>query len=503
MPHKHFDMGALKKNTSDYVFPSQATKKCEYLCPSCGNDIIFRCGTINTPHFAHQKNSGCTYYDHPTESDIHRAESEIHKEAKRMLKKLIDDKHNIIVQRKYDCCGKIQTDLTLNTFEYITAQEEYSFTNQDNQIRYADVGLLENGELKYIFEICNTHKTDEKRQTNYKWCEIDAFKFIDDTINKRNLNDDGVIIITCIRTIKCRECLLSSCCGRLYKNELKNKQIAWGKLTKSFECDYVLMESMTQYRSFLIHKKHPLYNGVAFGTFSPRYLTLSKFKQYLLDNPDTEILDHDGICRKDLACKRENLTTYVMLTNEHNEISIMEKFKLRPVHFDYFIIQNLSLTELDELRERLQKKEERERKKEKEKQYLERERLRKKEEREEEERRQYLEEAAERWRQQDKKKLLQKQNDDKEWQLLQKQKQEKKEKQYLERERVRKNLQNNSIKKSCVPKRLNKKIATSNKYKDEKDEDEFQAKMKRIIGDVKCAFTEPTSDDDSVNSLES
>jgi flagellar biosynthesis GTPase FlhF len=309
-----------------------------------------------------------------------------------------------------------------------------------------------------------------------------------------------------MRTIKCRECLLSSCCGRLYKNELKNKQIAWGKLTKSFECDYVLMESMIRdyTRSFLIHKKHPLYNGVAFGTYSRQHLTLSKFKQYLLDNPNTDILDHDGgISTKYLTCKRENLTTYVMLTNEHNEISIMDKYKLRPVHFNYFIIQNLSSTEVEEIRER-------ERKEEKEKQYLERERLRKKEEREEEERRQYLEEDAERWRQRDakqreydKKKLLQKQNDDKEWQLLQKQKQEKKEKQYLERERVRKNLQNNSIKKTCIPKRLNKKIATSNKYNDEKDEDEFQAKMNRLIGDVKCAFTEPTSDDDSVNSLES
>ena len=229
MPHKHFDMGAIVRNTSDYVYPSEASKKCEYSCPKCKNPIIFRCGQKNKPHFAHKNKSSCSYYEHPTESEIHR-------EGKRLIKKLIDNKHKIIVQRKYMCCREIQDDFTLNTYEHITCQEEYSFKNQDNQTRYADVGLLEKGELKYIFEIFNTHKTDEKRQTNYNWCEIDAFKFIDDTINKKNLNDDGVIIMKCIRNVKCRRCLLSSCYDRLYKNEMKNKQIAWEKFSRSFKC---------------------------------------------------------------------------------------------------------------------------------------------------------------------------------------------------------------------------------------------------------------------------
>ena len=229
MPHKHFDMGAIVRNTSDYVYPSEASKNYEYSCPKCKNPIIFRCGQKNKPHFAHKNKSNCTYYEHPTETEIHR-------EGKRLIKKLIDNKYKIIVQRKCKCCHEIQDDFTLNTFEHITCQEEYSFKNQDNQTRYADVGLLENGELKYIFEIFNTHKTDEKRQTNYNWCEIDAFKIIDETINKKNLNGDGVIIVKCTRNVKCRECLLSSCCDRLYKNEMKNKQIAWEKISRPFKC---------------------------------------------------------------------------------------------------------------------------------------------------------------------------------------------------------------------------------------------------------------------------
>ena len=229
MPHKHFDMGAILRNTTNYVYPSQASKKCEYSCPKCKNPIIFRCGQKNKPHFAHKNKSNCTYYDHPTETEIHR-------EGKRLIKKTVDDKHKIIVQRKCMCCREIQDDFTLNTYEHITCQEEYSFKNQDNQTRYADVGLLEKGELKYIFEIFNTHKTDEKRQTNYNWCEIDAFKFIDETINKKNLNDDGAIIIKCTRNIKCRRCLLSSCYDKLSKNELKIKQIAWEKFSRSFKC---------------------------------------------------------------------------------------------------------------------------------------------------------------------------------------------------------------------------------------------------------------------------
>lgn len=246
MPHKHFDMGALKRNTSDYVYPSEASKNCEYSCPKCKNPIIFRCGQKNKPHFAHKNKSNCTYYEHPTETEIHR-------EGKRLIKKLIDDKYKIIIQRKCKCCHEIQDDFTLNTFEHITCQEEYSFKNQDNQTRYADVGLLEKGELKYIFEIFNTHKTDEKRQTNYNWCEIDAFKFIDETINKKNLNGDGAIIVKCTRNVKCRECLLSSCYNRLSKNDLENKQIAWEKFSRSFKC--VLREREIQRQRDVIIKE--------------------------------------------------------------------------------------------------------------------------------------------------------------------------------------------------------------------------------------------------------
>ena len=248
MPHKHFDMGAIVRNTTDYVYPSEASKKCEYSCPKCKNPIIFRCGQKNKPHFAHKNKSNCTYYEHPTETEIHR-------EGKRLIKKLIDNKYKIIIQRKCKCCHEIQDDFTLNTFEHITCQEEYSFKNQDNQTRYADVGLLENGELKYIFEIFNTHKTDEKRQTNYNWCEIDAFKFIDETINKKNLNGDGVIIVKCTRNVKCRECLLSSCCDRLYKNEMKNKQIAWEKISRPFKCELRHREMDTIYERLQLKNK--------------------------------------------------------------------------------------------------------------------------------------------------------------------------------------------------------------------------------------------------------
>ena len=52
MPHKHLYMGAVNKNTKEYTFPIDATKRDIYCCPSCNNDIVFKKGKIKIPHFA-------------------------------------------------------------------------------------------------------------------------------------------------------------------------------------------------------------------------------------------------------------------------------------------------------------------------------------------------------------------------------------------------------------------------------------------------------------------
>ena len=202
MPHKHLYMGAVNKNTKEYTFPIHATKRDIYCCPSCNNDIVFKKGKIKTPHFAHKAHSTCCYYSNP-------GESEIHKEGKRLMKKLLDNKENILVYRKCKCCGEIEEVFNILKQDYtneMICRLEFCFDYNENK-RWADVALLNGDDVKFIFEICNTHKTSEERQTNYEWCEIDASTFINETMTQENLNEDNEIEIKCIRDIKCKKCL--------------------------------------------------------------------------------------------------------------------------------------------------------------------------------------------------------------------------------------------------------------------------------------------------------
>jgi hypothetical protein len=198
-------MGAVNKKTKDYIFPIHAHKNCNYCCPKCNNDIVFRSGKINTPHFAHKKKSNCCYYSRPSES-------EIHKEGKALMKNLLDNKKSILIYRKCKCCKKVEEVFNILTDEYtqqICCYEEFGFVIDDKK-KYADVALLNGENIKFIFEIFHTHKTSEKRQNKYKWCEIDATKLINETMSKSNINEENEIEIECIRDIKCKECVLRS-----------------------------------------------------------------------------------------------------------------------------------------------------------------------------------------------------------------------------------------------------------------------------------------------------
>lgn len=66
--HEHFVSGAINKETTEYVFPSIASKENNYCCPHCNNDVILRKGTVRVHHFAHKNEaSSCSYYTKPTQ----------------------------------------------------------------------------------------------------------------------------------------------------------------------------------------------------------------------------------------------------------------------------------------------------------------------------------------------------------------------------------------------------------------------------------------------------
>ena len=202
----HFSMGAINKSTDNYEYPKMANKKNNYKCPSCQRDVIFRNGKIKQPHFAHKRtNNPCYYYDKPNETQIH-------KDAKMLMKSLLDNKKNIYFLRSCKHCrnGDINT---IDLFE-ITEKDyninskaviEYKFNHNDSN-RSADVAFIEDDKIKNIFEICYKNKTKEENRPE-PWVEINAKNLILNINSGEIIDDEGDITIECIREYKCDECI--------------------------------------------------------------------------------------------------------------------------------------------------------------------------------------------------------------------------------------------------------------------------------------------------------
>ena len=239
MSQFHFCMGAFLKNTKEYVFPIHASKKCKYICPVCKDDVIFKSGKINRKHYSHKAKSNCCYYSHPNES-------EIHKNAKRLIKKFLDDKEKIMIWRNCKCCRDNFEVLSLNNYtDKMEAREEVGF-NHNSTRRIADVMLLEDDNINFIFEIFKTHRTDEINRPADKWCEIYADDLIINTMEETNRNEDEEIEIECVRDIFCDECV------KLKKLE-SDKREAYIKRLQEFRiirnmCEQEAMRRITKNR---------------------------------------------------------------------------------------------------------------------------------------------------------------------------------------------------------------------------------------------------------------
>jgi hypothetical protein len=193
---KRIPLGAIHKQTSEYVYPKIANKLDEYICPDCNKDLILCKGKVRVPYFRHKVDSvnPCNHYDHPTESQIH-------KDAKALLKTLLDKKIPITLVRKCASCEKNEEYEIPETSETSIVQIEYRF--EYNGPKIADIAYLDNGEIVCIFEICNTHRTCSENRPE-PWFEIDAKTLIE------LANYIGVITllrIPCIRSENCEECV--------------------------------------------------------------------------------------------------------------------------------------------------------------------------------------------------------------------------------------------------------------------------------------------------------
>jgi hypothetical protein len=208
-------LGALEVSSNEYTTPTNATKDKQYKCVDCNNKVILRKGTIRKAHFAHHSQTNtCSYYDHPNESQIH-------KDAKLLMAKMLTEKK--LLQFCWDClnCGSqayaFEDTSSIHYKEEDQAVLEY---RDPNNKWVADVALVNNGEVRYIFEIKNTHATISTVRPE-PWFEVDAKNFIE-KINDYYSNTDPefieminqpdfIYIVDCTRQNIKRYCYGSFC----------------------------------------------------------------------------------------------------------------------------------------------------------------------------------------------------------------------------------------------------------------------------------------------------
>ena len=194
-------LGDIKKSTGEYVYPAIANKSDDHICPDCKRDLILRKGSIRVHHFAHCKSDNpCTYYSRPSEAQIH-------KDAKMLLKTLLDNKTplNIITNCDPSACPDSRAEYEIPEIsETSKITIEYGFDYNGRKV--ADVAYLDNGEIVCIFEICNTHQTKPENRPE-PWFELDATKFI----NAVNNGEE----VQCIRKRTCEKCELVACSSGL------------------------------------------------------------------------------------------------------------------------------------------------------------------------------------------------------------------------------------------------------------------------------------------------
>lgn len=193
MTHIH-SLGAINKNTGEYVYPKIANKKDHYICPDCNKDLILCQGEVRIHHFRHNNDTKnpCHYYNKPTETQIH-------KDAKMLMKTLLDKKIPLSFIRNCEKCKKNEEFEIPEVTNTSSIHLEYRF--EYNGLKIADVAYIDNEEILCIFEICNTHKTSSENRPE-PWFEIDALTLM----KLANENSLSSLQIPCIRCEKCEEC---------------------------------------------------------------------------------------------------------------------------------------------------------------------------------------------------------------------------------------------------------------------------------------------------------
>ena len=197
----HFSLGAIDQISKKYVFPDQAIRGGSYHCDECQQEVILKKGHIRRAHFAHCVKNHCTYFEHPSESQMHKG-------AKLRICDWLTHRKTIEIIRSCTTCGDTIT------FNIITDLNDHAICEYRGTHYVADVALISsNTVVKYIFEIKHTHATT----TNVRpepWFEITSNQILE------LAPETEPIKLTCIRSLDpCNNCQKKKEQNRIYETE--------------------------------------------------------------------------------------------------------------------------------------------------------------------------------------------------------------------------------------------------------------------------------------------
>lgn len=209
---------AINVDTGLYILPCDACKSFNMNCPVCSVKAILSHSAKGDKYLKHYLNElNCDYYNRrlnkislssSSPDKIYETKKLIHNKAIEMMVYYLNSGKKIIVDRKckwsYEnvktCDSLYPYEIKLEDGDY--AVEEYRI---NQTLKRADIAILNNeGNIKQIIEIYCTHKTPEgNRPDDIPWCELDAFKVLNNII-------DGYNNYTCLRLWCCDDCGLEN-----------------------------------------------------------------------------------------------------------------------------------------------------------------------------------------------------------------------------------------------------------------------------------------------------
>jgi len=214
--------GAIHRSTGKFVCAKNASKLEEYVCVECSKKVIPKQGPIRAYHFAHMSESKCNFYN--------PGESEKHKNCKYFIAEAYKDKKIGCLFRTCLEGKKCVNDnnIDLDDLEYKdgdNVQIEYSFKFNDKDYR-ADVAVVNDEKIRYIFEIKHTSLTCEEDRPE-PWFEFTTKEILEKCI----VDEEGQYILTCCRKFVC------NCCEML-KNPKLVKLPKYKKNYPCYMCDF-------------------------------------------------------------------------------------------------------------------------------------------------------------------------------------------------------------------------------------------------------------------------